>query len=163
MHAAVANALREWVASRPIPRHSRVADLGAFNINGSVKDVIPDAVGFDICPGPSVDEVIESGVIPKEHRQVYDAVVSVSTFQFSEPIEFACEVLGLLKPWGWLFLTMCTPSCHEKHISSDGGEDGFRWRKRQLVQFWKPEIKCVRLYTTKGSHEDLVYVGRRVT
>ena len=99
----------------------RIADIGAFNINGSVSNILPsaDIVGFDICDGPGVDVVIEPGSIPLKHRHMYDAAVSTSSFQFCPyPALYLEQIANLLKPGGFLLLTMCSDTCNQTHTTS---------------------------------------------
>jgi hypothetical protein len=162
MHASVRTRLAAWCE-----RHSEllaqgsVADLGAYDINGGVKDIIPLAVGIDIVAGPSVDVVIASGEVPESLRGAFAAIVSTSAFQFSgDPAGFKREVVLLGRPGALVFVTMCSESCKVRHTTSPnalGLGDELRWSRDRLVRFLAPEISTLACI---DDGNDLVFEGR---
>lgn len=164
MHEPVRQALRDWVVRTGGVAGKLVADLGAFNINGSVKEVIPGAVGFDLVAGPGVDVVIQLGVIPGRHLNRYDIVTCISSFQFCpHPHDYRREIAGLLKQGGLLFLTMCGPGCRCRHTTVPPFEDSFRVGIEELAGLLRPEIgmleACIRV---TDQHPDMIFVGERL-
>lgn len=113
MNDETANTIRAFLAPRLV---GRSADLGSYNLNGAVKDIVPSAIGFDITPGPGVDVVIVCGHIPREWQGQFDTVFSVGSFQFCPDSEaYLSEIVQLLRPGGVFLLTMCSPRCHDAH------------------------------------------------
>ena len=163
MHDAVKRAVAEFIAGIGGAEGKAVADLGARDLNGSVKDVVPGAVGFDLAAGPGVDVVIELGCIPEEHRGRYDIVTSVSSFQFCpHPECYKSEITALLKPGGRLFLSMCAPSCGTRHTTVPPWDDCFRMSLTELKDLLAPEIRMVTGEVRgHGGHEDILFTGVR--
>jgi hypothetical protein len=164
MHESSIHAIVVWYGANFRQLHGfKIADLGAYNINGSVKDFLPEEiVGFDICEGPGVDVVIEPGTIPPPHYHAYDAVVSANAFHLSgEPEKYRAEVVALLRMHGLFCLTMCKPDCVCDHSTSPnkyGYKDGIRMTEKQLRAFWEEALIVDTVYE-KG--HDLVLWGRR--
>ena len=98
MHSAVKIELIKWyLSNKEYLDATTVADIGAYNINGSVKEVINNSIGFDIFDGDGVDVVIHPGTIPDEHKFKYGAVTTVSSFQFCPDSElYKKQILDLL-------------------------------------------------------------------
>jgi len=163
MHDTVRNALSDWIESIGGAADMVVADLGARNLNGSVKSVVPHARGFDLSAGPGVDVVIEAGRVPEEHRGRYDLVTSVSSFQFfPDPLLYKDEIIQLLKPDGVLFLTMCAPSCVTEHTTVPPHGDCLRMDVEELAELMRPEIEMQRgTLTAADDHEDIIFIGAR--
>jgi SAM-dependent methyltransferase len=94
-----------------------VVDIGAQNINGSLKEIIPSGnhyIGVDFVHGAGVDVVLEDPYcLPFESSSV-DVVLSSSCF---EHIEFFWlifnEILRVLKPQGLFYLN--SPANGEFH------------------------------------------------
>lgn len=165
MHESVKCTLSEWIGTFGDVANKAVADVGAYNINGAVKDVIPHAVGFDLVAGPGVDVVLNLGEVPEEHRGRYDIVTSLGSFQCCpQPGSYKAEIVGLLKPGGHLFLTMCSPGCQARHTTSPGGfQDCLRFHPGELEDFMRPEIVSLACYVnSERIHPDLVFIGRLV-
>jgi hypothetical protein len=163
MHDTVRNALSDWLESIGGAADMAVADLGARNLNGSVKSVVPHALGFDLSTGPGIDVVIEAGSIPEEHRGRYDLVTSVSSFQFfPRPLTYKDEITQLLKPGGVLFLTMCAPTCVTEHTTVPPYGDCLRLSVPELTELMRPEIEMRQtILTGADGHEDIIFIGAR--
>lgn len=156
-------AVKWWKTFRQSVVPGRIAELGSYSINGSVRDFIPIDVGFDVVAGNMVDEVITAGIIPEVHRGAFKAVVSVSSFQFCpDPALYKAEILDLLDPGGFVFLTMCAPSCKTKHSTAPnpwGWTDEFRMTASELRDFFEPEIKASQPVSDDG--HNLIYYGTK--
>lgn len=130
--------VREYVAgwrSRH-PDLSPVAELGSYDINGGIRDIVP-VTGFDILPGRGVDIVIEPGTIPLEHHGKYQAVLSLDSFPYDpQPARYICQILTLLAPGGRLLLIACNANCRHQHTTSPntlGHVDQTRWTNEQFA------------------------------
>lgn len=165
MHQSAARAISKFYFDfRSYIDSSQVADMGALNLNGSTKDVIRHAVGFDIVAGPGVDVVIEPGRIPAEHRQRYGLVTSISSFTFCpHPAVYKQQIIDLLHPQGYMLLSMCSDKCRFKHTTSNntyGFGDEFRMTRQQVEDFFGKEFKILELNETNYEHPDFVVVGK---
>jgi hypothetical protein len=145
----------------------RVADLGSYDINGSVKSIIKHAVGFDILEGRGVDVVLKPGIIPEEHKNKYNLVISASSFQTCpKPEEYKKEIIDLLETNGLILLTMCGKKCKARHSSSPNKyryRDCIRMTKEELINFFKPEfelISCMEL--AEQQNDDIIYCGKKI-
>lgn len=166
MHESSVKHIVEWYAANydriPSPE-AKIAEVGSYDINGSVKDFLPvSIVGFDICEGPKVDVVIEPGKVPPEHVGIYDAVISANAFHLcGDAKAYKDEVVALLKEGGLFILTMCRPDCDQSHRTSPnryGFKDGIRHTPEQAKAFWSHEISPKRVFI---EGHDLVYWGEK--
>ncbi len=117
-----------------------LVDVGAQNVNGSLRDAAPSGVrytGVDFLPGDGVDIVLSDAYqLPFESASV-DVVVSSSCF---EHVEFFWlmfnEIMRVLKPAGLFYLN--TPSNGEFHrypvdcwrFYPDAGQALVNWSSR---------------------------------
>jgi len=110
----VDKAIIEWLrplveAHGPFPR---VLELGARNINGTVRDAFPPAtnyVGLDMIDGPDVDVVANAHALLDLSLGPFrfDAVVASSFFEHDQAFWLTLEgVRQILKPGGWFFVTV---------------------------------------------------------
>lgn len=157
MHDNVKKHLIEWYnVNKTFIDNSKVADLGSYNINGGVKDIIVHSVGFDIYNGLGVDVIIKPGIIPKEHIGKYSVVTCVSSFQFCpEPFLYKKQMIDLLCEKGLLFLTMCSDKCPRGHSSSPNEYkfgDEIRMSLTEIENFFKDDFKILEL-------KDVLYNG----
>lgn len=158
MHYSVKQETKSWFKRNPILQSCTVADLGSLNINGSVKDIIPQAVGFDLIEGPGVDVVIEDGEIPKNWKGYFSAVVGVSSLQFCPNLEnYKKEVVDLLAPDGLVLLTSCTLSCSCHHTTSSVTDDKHRLRPYEVQDLFHPEIFLRYSWSVSSEHEDMIF------
>jgi predicted SAM-dependent methyltransferase len=88
----------------------QVLEVGSRNINGSVRELVPHAIGTDMMPGRNVDIVCRAEDL-LEHfgPEKFDAVMSFDAFEHIEDWR-ACvtNMWGVLKPGGWLVMTMAS-------------------------------------------------------
>lgn len=94
-----------------------VLDLGAMDINGSLRSVAPPGLrycGADMETGPGVDVVLDgSGRLPFEDGR-FDAVVCTSVFEHAPAFwETFLEMLRVTRPGGYLYVN--APSNGETH------------------------------------------------
>ncbi len=86
-----------------------VLDVGSYDINGSLKNVIPVAwtyIGLDRVPGPNVDVVAEEGKPFPIGAGSVGLVVSSSCFQYvKNPFELTRQLYACLKPGGMIYIT----------------------------------------------------------
>ena len=85
-----------------------VLDIGAQNVNGSLKDVCPSSVkyiGVDFVAGKGVDVILEDPYkLPFEDESV-EIIVSSSCFEHSEMFWLLyLEIMRVLKPAGLFYL-----------------------------------------------------------
>lgn len=89
----------------------RVLDVGSFDINGSVKEVIParkEFVGIDMRQGPGVDIVLNGHDINKRWTEPYfDLVTCCETFEHDNKFWITLQNMrDVLKPGGWLLISV---------------------------------------------------------
>jgi SAM-dependent methyltransferase len=83
-----------------------VVDIGAQDVNGSIRSVCPHRyVGVDCAPGAGVDVVLDDPYRLPQADESVDIVVSSSCFEHSEFFWIVfLEILRVLKPHGLLYL-----------------------------------------------------------
>ncbi|SDT01081.1 Lipopolysaccharide biosynthesis protein [Pseudomonas asplenii] len=91
-------------------RQTTVVDIGAQNINGSLREVCPVSVhyiGVDCVAGEGVDIVLEDAYRLPFAEQSIDIVVCSSVFEHAEFFwELFIEIIRVLKPDGLLYINV---------------------------------------------------------
>ena len=159
----------------------RILDVGSFNVNGSLKDLLEeylgirvtektpiahretarklDYVGLDQEKGPNVDVVGDAHQMPFAGES-FDLIISSSCFEHDEMfwVTFS-EMSRILKPGGLLYI--CVPSAGPYH-----GFPGDCWRFykdswKALVK-WCPSLELVESsIEIRGVWKDTVGVFRK--
>jgi len=97
----------------------RIAEIGSLNINGSIRDYFKSDMylGFDISPGPGVDEV-QLGQLIGSASGSYDVTVSAECFEHNPFwVETFSNMLRLTKPGG-LVIFSCATTGRQEHGTS---------------------------------------------
>ena len=117
MHAEAWNWVVEHATADPVT----VLELGGRNVNGSVRDLFPNATytALDIMPGEGVDIVADASTwVPDKE---YDVVVSTETFEHTPTWPEICLTAHkACKTGGRIILTMAGPG-RGAHSAFDGG------------------------------------------
>jgi len=139
--------------------HKRsIADMGAFNINGSVKEILfPFGVkitGFDIIEGKGVDIVIKPGEIPPEQKNKYLISTIAQSFQFCPyPDLYKKQIKDILEKKGFFLLITCVQECKWHHTTTLNKywekRQGLRWSLKKLGNFFEEEFDIIDLYRSK--------------
>ena len=117
-----------------------VIDIGAQNVNGSLKDVCPRRlkyVGVDFAAGKGVDVVLDDPYkLPFDDRSA-DFVVSSSCFEHSEMFWLLfLEILRVLKPAGLFYLNAPSNGIFHRYpmdcwrFYPDSGRALVKWAER---------------------------------
>lgn len=89
---------------------SRIVDIGAQDVNGSLKNVIPvgaEYIGVDFAAGKNVDVVLTNPYKYPLDDNYADIVVSSSCFEHSEMFWLSfIECMRILKPGGLFYLNV---------------------------------------------------------
>lgn len=117
-----------------------VCDIGAQNVNGSLKDVMPEHLrylGVDFVEGDGVDVILDDPYKLPFEDEKFDAIVCSSCFEHSEFFWLVyLELLRVLKPHGLLYLNVpSNGSFHRYPVDSwrfypDAGMALQAWGKR---------------------------------
>jgi hypothetical protein len=161
MHKGAAIEIKKWYQNNKQYLDTiKIAELGSYDINGSVKDIIPNTIGFDILEGKGVDIVITPGIITEKYKQVFGALITTSAFQCCPDITlFKTQVLDLLKPEGLFILTMCPDSCNPGHSTSPNEykfRDSIRMSQSKLREFWEDEFNNIKIFENNEEHATLI-------
>lgn len=117
-----------------------VVDIGAQNVNGSLKEVCPSHcryIGVDFVSGNGIDIVLEDPYkLPFDNGSV-DIVVSTSCFEHSEMFWVSfLEILRILKPSGLFYLNVPSNGSFHRYpvdcwrFYPDSGNALITWAKR---------------------------------
>lgn len=89
----------------------RILEVGSYNVNGSIRAVIPVTIGTDMRSGPDVDEVCAASQLIKNFGlESFHHVVSVEMLEHAEDWKNALDnIWGVLKPGGSFLLTTRSP------------------------------------------------------
>jgi SAM-dependent methyltransferase len=107
MHDTALQIGRHFFAVYALPT-SMIVELGAFNVNGTLRDVAPrDAryIGLDLTPGPGVDVVIGANAALPLASAAADMVVSSSMFEHDGFFwQTFLEMARITKPGGIIYI-----------------------------------------------------------
>ena len=123
-------------------RHSailagRVLEVGSFDVNGAVRDVVPVTIGIDMRPGPGVDRVLRAEFLPEHFEpETFDAVVCCETLEHVEHWREAVVAMWhVLKGDGWLVITVPTIAKPRHNYPNDY----WRWDVDLVHAIW-PQV-----------------------
>jgi SAM-dependent methyltransferase len=145
MHpSALLNAKKFFQAYTTPETPATVVDIGAQNVNGSMKDVAPRNlryVGVDFVKANGVDVVLTDPYqLPFDNESV-DIVVSSSCLEHSEMFwVLFLEVLRVLKPGGLFYINVPTNGDYHRYpvdcwrFYPDSGQALVTWAKRNGYQ-----------------------------
>lgn len=87
-----------------------VLEVGAYNVNGSLKEIVPHRIGTDMRAGPEVDLVCRAENLLEHFAPgSFDAVISTETLEHVKDWRGAVRGMwDVLKPDGWLIVTMAS-------------------------------------------------------
>lgn len=113
----------DWVSRHcPATDTAAVLDIGGRNINGSVRNLFPNATTYtalDIAEGEGVDVVADASTWTPD--RVYDVVVAAEVFEHADSWPEICRTaLNALRPGGTFIATMAGPG-RPPHSGVDGG------------------------------------------
>lgn len=122
----------------------KVVDIGAQNVNGSLKEVCPDYceyIGVDFVAAKGVDVILDDPYTLPFADNSIDVVVSSSCFEHSEMFwVLFLEVLRILKPQGLFYLNVpSNGSFHRFPVDCwrffpDSGKALVTWAKRNKYE-----------------------------
>lgn len=98
-----------------------VLDIGGRNVNGSPKELFPNAsyLTLDIVPGHEVDIVADAADWTPDQK--FDCVITTETFEHTPRVEEIIQnIARMLKPGGRVIIT-CASSPRMPHSGIDGG------------------------------------------
>jgi SAM-dependent methyltransferase len=145
-------------------QHVKVVEIGAQDVNGTLRDTCPanfEYIGVDFAQAKGVDIVLEDPYkLPFENESV-DVILSSSCFEHSEMFWLVfLEILRVLKPNGLFYLNVpSTGSFHRYPVDCwrfypDSGAALIKWAQRHGS---KPAL--LESYTQKaGNWQDYVAV-----
>jgi SAM-dependent methyltransferase len=117
MHAEAFSYVERFATDEPIS----VLDIGGRNVNGTVRDLFPNAdyTALDILPGDGVDIVANAAEWTPD--RAYDLIVCTEVFEHTPEWPKILEVAAAAcRPGGRIVLTMAGPGRPE-HSAIDGG------------------------------------------
>jgi SAM-dependent methyltransferase len=143
----------------------KVLEIGALNINGSVRDIFEQDevlyIGTDMMAGPGVDTVIDGhDLMDLYEPKSFDLVICLETFEHD--INFwvtLSNIRRLTKPGGFLMISTPTfkfPLHRHPFDYYRFGEDAYR-----KLFFQGYEILDLREVVSKGVNPGIVCLGRK--
>jgi len=110
-----------WVAAHATQERVTVLDIGGRNVNGSSRDLFPNAkyTALDIRPGSGVDVVADAANWAPDRE--YDVIVCTEVFEHTPDwLPILHTALAACRPGGRVILTMAGPG-RGAHSAIDGG------------------------------------------
>ncbi len=160
MHDASFQMMKHFVVHYALPAHMQdrtrlsVADVGAYDINGTFKDLFApgcfEYTGLDVQAGPNVDRVVEQYNFGDT---LYDIVISGNTIEHVEDMgRWQKEFVRICKPDGLICIT-APHSFPEHKYPIDCWRifpDGMRWLFRDQLL-----LEC------QNGATDTLFIGRK--
>jgi SAM-dependent methyltransferase len=102
---------KEWVLSHKDKLQGKVLDVGSYNVNGGLCEVIDVTVGLDMRKGRGVDLVASVSDLKDHFADGYfDACVSAGTVEHVEDWKaFFQNTWDVVKDGGYLVMTIAAP------------------------------------------------------
>ncbi|MGH9928205.1 MAG: methyltransferase domain-containing protein, partial [Pyrinomonadaceae bacterium] len=103
-------AVQGWFTGHLEKLGGRVLEVGSYNVNGGLKNIIPHRVGIDMRAGPEVDVVCKAeDALSHFPAASFDAVVSAETLEHIEDWRGAVKAMWeIVKPQGWVLISMAS-------------------------------------------------------
>ena len=100
--------VRDFAALHKNRITGRVLEVGSFDVNGTIRDILPVTVGTDMRAGPGVDVVLSAySLVEHFGLESFDCVVSADALEHIEDWKTAMEQMWMvLKRGGVMLLTM---------------------------------------------------------
>jgi SAM-dependent methyltransferase len=116
-----------------------VVDIGAQDVNGSIRQVCPHAyVGVDFVPGPGVEIILDDPYKLPFADGSQDIIVASSCFEHSEFFWLLfLEIIRVLKPHGLFYLNVPSNGMVHRYpvdcwrFYPDAGQALVRWAERE--------------------------------
>lgn len=126
--------VKEFVERYKDRLNGKVLEVGSYNVNGTIRDVVDITVGVDIRKGHGVDLVCPVEDLLSHYKPGYfDACVSVETLEHVENWKAFFRVTWeLVKPGGWLVMTMA----HQNKGRHDYPSDYWRLDLGHLIRVY---------------------------
>jgi SAM-dependent methyltransferase len=99
-----------------------VVEFGSCNMNGSVRDVYPQALswhGIDQQPGPGVDEIADAATWQTD--ETFGLVICAEVFEHTPDWPRIIDTAFTVLEHGGLFLASCATGFRPPHSAVDGG------------------------------------------
>lgn len=142
------DSVREFIAQNGQLLTPPVLNIGSYDVNGSIRDLLPmpdRSWGVDIVAGPGVEEVYNGRDLPlprPEQRygdsDLWGAVVCTEVYEHLEdPIAMTREILRVLQPGGWALITARAPG-----FAMHDSPDRWRYMPGALSEIFDREGQC---------------------
>lgn len=126
--------VHEFIRSHADKLQGNVLEIGSLDVNGGIRDIVPNVVGVDMRKGRGVDLVCPVEDLGKHFRKrSFDACVSTETLEHVKDWKaFVRTTWDMVKENGWLVITMA--SKHKgKHSYPD---DYWRLESEQIAKIY---------------------------
>lgn len=148
--------LRERVAPLMI-NTQRVAEIGAYNVNGSARDALQtpsmEWIGLDREPGPCVDVVCQADAWLSQHRASFDCVIACESYEHDPNFWVTNAAARYALKVGGLYI-VTTPTLAFPYHSYGGDffrftEDAYRqvffagWLPAEIITLGQYPHQCV--------------------
>lgn len=126
--------VHQYVTDNAEKLTGRILEVGSFNVNGSVRDIITVHTGIDLRKGKGVDLVGKAEDLPNHFEAGYfDSVVTTDTLEHVEHWKECLQGISqVVKPEGWWVCTMASLR-KGKH---DYPNDYWRFTPEQIEQLF---------------------------
>jgi len=130
---------------------SRVLEIGALNVNGSARDVLPvgNWLGIDRVPGRGVDLVTDAVEFMQSDTALYDVVIACECYEH-DPRWWITDALAKVKlSYGGLYVVTAPAIGFPFH---DFGGDYYRFTEMAFTRVIFEGMNVLDLQTIPGDH-----------
>lgn len=139
--------VRAFVTENADKLTGRVLEVGSYNVNGTVRDIVAVHIGIDLRQGNGVDLVCGAEDLLQHFVAGYfDSVITTDTLEHVEHWKECLTAINqAVKPGGWWVCTMASP----RKGRHDYPNDYWRFTTEQIEQAF-PGAEVVDLVTSIG-------------